>query len=279
MKRMNFKSLNDLMQSITDTIPDIRSTGPYDYIVGVPRSGVTPAANIAIMLGVPYADLTSFVRGAANGHQTTLPILPDSRVLLVDDTSSQGGAMKEAYQTLMTAHPTMEVTRYVVWSAPDTDPAHYDICSGVVPKPRMFEWNMWKIERLNTVAFDMDGVFCRDPNQHENDKGPKLIEYYKTAPAKFLPSKPVAYIITNRLERNREYTEQWLIDHGIQWGKLLMKENENEGHIDHKVRKVQMVSGNISMYVESDDRQARMIADRVSGLPVWCVDSRVLYNA
>ena len=274
------------MQSITDTLPEIRSSGPYDYIVGVPRSGVTPAANIAIMLGVPYADLTSFVRGAANGHQTTLPILPNSRVLLVDDTSSMGSAMKAAYKTLMTAHPTMEVTRYVVWSAPDTDPAHYDICSGVVPKPRMFEWNIWKIEThikdpvhgVYPVAFDMDGVFCRDPNQHENDKGSKLIEYYKTAPAKFLPSKPVAYIITNRLERNREYTEQWLIDHGIQWGELLMKEKENEGHIDHKVRKVQMVSGNISMYVESDDRQARMIADRVSGLPVWCVDSRHLYN-
>jgi len=54
-----------------------------------------------------------------------------------------------------------------------------------------------------------------------------------------------------------------------------MKEDETEGHIDHKV---QMLSGIISMYVESDDRQARMIADRVSELPVWCVDSRHLYN-
>ena len=216
MKRMHFKSLDDLMQSITDTLPEIRSSGPYDYIVGVPRSGVTPAANIAIMLEVPYADLTSFVRGAANGHQTTLPILPNSRVLLVDDTSSMGSAMKAAYKTLMTAHPTMEVTRYVVWSAPDTDPAHYDICSGVVPKPRMFEWNIWKIEThikdpvhgVYPVAFDMDGVFCRDPNQHENDKGPKLIEFYKNAPPKFLPTGRVAYIITNRLEKNRLHTEK-----------------------------------------------------------------------
>ena len=279
MKRMHFRSLSDLMQSITDTLPEIRASGPYDYIVGVPRSGVSPAANIAIMLGgVPYADLTSFVAGVANDHKKTVPVAPHSRVLLVDDTSSQGGAMKEAYDTLMRAHPNMKVTRYVVWAAPDTNPAHYDICSGIVPKPRMFEWNMWKIERLNTVAFDMDGVLCRDPTQHENDKGPKLIEYYKTAPAKFLPSAPVAFIITNRLERNREYTEQWLADNGVEYGQLIMKENEKEGHIEHKVRKIQMVSDQISMYVESDTRQARLIAERVAGLPVWCIDNRKLYN-
>lgn len=279
MKRMHFRSLSDLMQSITDTLPEIRESGPYDYIVGVPRSGVTPAANIAIMLGgVPYADLTSFVEGVANDHKKTVPVAPNSSVLLVDDTSSQGGAMEEAYDTLMRAHPTTKVTRYVVWSAPDTNPAHYDICSGVVQKPRMFEWNMWKIERLNTVAFDMDGVLCRDPTQHENDKGPKLIEYYKNAPAKFLPSAPVACIITNRLERNRKYTEQWLEDHGIEYGQLIMKENEKEGHIEHKVRKIQMVKNQISMYVESDTRQARLIAERVPDLPVWCIDNRKLYN-
>ena len=279
MKRMHFRSLSDLMQSITDTLPEIRASGPYDYIVGVPRSGVAPAANIAIMLGgVPYADLTSFVAGVANDHKKTISVAPHSRVLLVDDTSSQGGAMKEAYDKLVRAHPNMKVTRYVVWAAPDTNPAHYDICSGIVPKPRMFEWNMWKIERLNTVAFDMDGVLCRDPTQHENDKGPKLIEYYKTAPAKFLPSSPVACIITNRLERNREYTEQWLADNGVEYGQLIMKENEKEGHIEHKVRKIQMVSDQISMYVESDTRQARLIAERVAGLPVWCIDNRKLYN-
>ena len=122
----------------------------------------------------------------------------------------------------------------------------------------------------------MDGVLCRDPSMHENDKGSKLIEFYKRVKPKFIPLTEVGYIITNRLEKHREVTAKWLDNNNVKYKKLIMKENEKEKHVDHKARKINMIS-DIHLYVESSDVQSKGISQKVK-IPVWCIDNQTLYS-
>ena len=278
-KRIRFRTYDDLFQSITDTLPLIKSKGPYDFIVGVPRSGITPAVNLSIMMGgIPYADLELFTKKRiAITHNGTVDVPENARVLLVDDTLSRGEAMDLARRKLQNAWPNHEIVRYCVWTSEKKE-QKTEIFSGVCPKPRVFEWNIWKIGRVNNMAFDMDGVLCRDPTSHENDKGKRLIEYYLNAQPKFIPSKEIGFIITNRLERNRPYTEEWLDKHNVKYKELIMKEDEREAHVQHKVRKINQFKTYISMYVESSVKQSRGIAEAIPDMPIWCIDDRKVYN-
>ena len=279
MTPMNFKSLDHLNQAITDNLPAIRKLGPFDYIVGIPRSGMLVANALSIFMGgIPVADIYQFMSGQCVSHKKERRVLltPNTRILLVDDTVSMGGAMRDALNKLHSLSTNFKITKMAVWIAPDS-PDVVDYYCGIERKPRIFEWNMWKNERLKNVAFDLDGVFCRDPDQHENDKGPNLQRYYQNADVKFIPEVPVKYIITNRLERHRRDTEGWLSKYNITYDKLIMKENEKEGHIEHKTRKIKSVLNDISLYVESSERQASRIAEKVN-IPIWCIDNRQLYN-
>jgi len=272
---MNLKSINDLNSDIVKSLPAIRRLGNIDIVVGIPRSGIIPAASIALHLQLPYADLGSYINGIAFGTSGKRVDTQNKTILLVDDSINTGSAMQNALKQIKNAGIQDNILTYAVWHSDKTNQSLVNLTAAYCPRPRVFEWNLWKHHKLSRFAFDMDGVLCRDPSRKENDRGPKLVNFYKTADPKYIPEGPIGYIITSRLEKYRDVTEQWLRQHNIQYKQLIMKTTE-EKHGYYKAGVINRLK-NVLMYVESDPKQARQISSRVN-IPVWCIDNQTFYT-
>lgn len=273
---MEVKSLYDLNNTIIKDLPNIRKLNNFNLVVGIPRSGIIPASIISLSLQIPFADLHTYINDKIMLPHGEIKSIKEKnqKILLVDDTINTGKSIKAALEKIKYARPNDQITTYAVWRSPLTDTDSIDYSSGLVSRPRIFEWNLWKKDTVIHYGFDLDGVFCKDPDDHENDKGLKLINYYKNALPKFIPQNKVGYIVTNRLEQHREITKNWLENNKIYYRKLLMKENPKEGHIEHKIRKIKNLP--IKLFIESDVRQAKKISEKVS-IPIWCIDNQKLY--
>lgn len=265
----NFRDVSDLHAAIASQ--GERLTG-FDLVVGLPRSGMIPAALIATMHKVPLADLHTYNRGLCwpvRGHIEKLPETP-IRVLMVDDTVRHGVTMKWALQSVARKD---EITRFAVWE--ETGPnGHHDFAAGRVAGPRAFPWNIWRSRALQTAACDMDGVLCRDPTKEENDDGPHYLEFMGSVRPLYRPQYELQSIITGRREKYRAQTEGWLIRHGVRYKKLLMK-FDALAHDQSKAKHIQQTGP--ALYIESDPRQAAKIAQQVR-IPVFCTGNQRVYR-
>ena len=273
---INFKTIEDMNVDIVNVIDKIRKLN-VDIIVGIPRSGIIPAAAIALHLQLPYADLGSYIQGRA--YKTSGKNIDTTRqkqkILLVDDTVNTGSAINNAIKEIKNNNINDEIYTFAVWHSDKTSLDNITLTAGFCPRPRVFQWNLWKHHKLSRFGTDMDGVLCRDPSRKENDRGPKLLDFYHYAEPKFLPERPVKYIITSRLEKYRDVTEEWLKRHNIGYEKLIMKTNPD---IKHGIYKANIINSlNMLLYIESDVKQAKQISERVN-IPVWCTDNQTLYT-
>jgi hypoxanthine phosphoribosyltransferase/uncharacterized HAD superfamily protein len=272
---MNFRSFEDMNVSIVNVLDKIRQYD-IDLVVGIPRSGIAPAAFIALHLQLPYADLQTYINRQASGTSgKRIDLKAKNRVLLVDDSINTGSSFKKSISLIKAANIEDELIKFAVWYSDKTNLSEIDLCADFCPRPRVFQWNLWKHHKLGRFGTDMDGVLCRDPSKKENDKGPKLLDFYHRAEPKFLPERPVKFVITSRLEKYRDVTTDWLKRHNIQYEKLIMKTDSN---IKHGLYKANIInSNNMLMYIESDPKQAKQISERVN-IPVWCTDNQKIYK-
>lgn len=270
---MNWRSLADLQAAVSAALP--RLPRDVDAVVGIPRSGMLPATQIALALELPLADVRSAGWGRWWRRKTTPRVMP-RRVLLVDDSALRGRTMANAVDALRLRLPGVDVARVAVFVAPGV--AGVDIGLEVVDRPRVFEWNLWRHKHLGRVMTDLDGVLCVDPGEGDNDDGPAYERFLASAAPLCLPRLPVAAVVTSRLERYREQTRRWLDAHGVRYGALHMinlptgaERRRRRVHVPHKAAVYQR--SDALLFVESDPRQARAIA-RETGRPVLCWSTR-----
>lgn len=272
------KSIYDLNLTIVNNLHLITKLD-IDLIVGIPRSGMLVASLLATHLQKPMTDIDDYLLGYAfekSGNQIDITA-QKMNVLLVDDTINIGTQMKKIVDRLSTISYDHNIIKFVVYKSNKTPNNAIDVFLETCPNPRAFQWNLWKHPSLSKWATDLDGVLCRDPIwKVENDRGPKLIEFYKTADKKFHLSHPIKYIITSRLDRHRMITEEWLSKNNIKYGTLIMKpESSTLDHYEFKVEALKSLS-DVELYIESDVKQAKLISSKIS-IPVWCVDSQTTY--
>jgi uncharacterized HAD superfamily protein len=278
---MNFRSVGDMDRAIANNLWKL-DRKQFDVVVGIPRSGMIPASIIATYLQMPLATLEGYIAGIVHGRSGR-PVRPSDRILLVDDTSNKGGAMKRAVAMLPKG---VEVTRcavygpYQVENPSEIIDVWFEDCRG----PRGFSWNLWKHSRLQRWGFDFDGVLCRDPTKQENDDGPRYREFLGAAHPLFLPTRPIGHIITGRLEKYRGETEGWLHRHGIEFLQLHMMPFDTKAE---RMDAMKFAGGRggwkagicrevgVDMYVESCPKQAGIIA-REAKIPVWCTGTQCL---
>jgi uncharacterized HAD superfamily protein len=122
-----------------------------------------------------------------------------------------------------------------------------------------------------SFAVDFDGILCYDAEKEQDDDGERYIDFIKNAKPLYLPrKKPIPLIVTARIEKYREITEEWLANHNIQFDKLVMHEAKTlrERELDniskykaHHINK--WAENNINLkpliFFESDDNQAKQI--------------------
>lgn len=278
---LNFRSLEDLNLAIVKKLHTIRSLN-VDLIVGIPRSGMIPASLIATHLQLPFTDVDSYNsnRWYVRNKKITVPTdIPNNplQILLVDDTINTGNAMRNVVRSLKKSNDM--IIKFAVYGSPKNKIEDIDFVCEECPLPRAFQWNLWKHTQASNWATDMDGVLCRDPSKKENDKGPRLENFYKTAESKFLFSKPIKYIITSREERFRIVTETWLTFHNIKYEKLIMKPSGSSGgthaNAEYKTSVLNSMA-KVELYIESDVEQAKIISQN-TGIPTWCIDNQKLY--
>lgn len=285
---MHYRSTGQLNADIarwSDSLPK-----DIDLVVGIPRSGMLAATMLSLHLHTPLADLEGLLAGrvlSAGQRMSGLPrevIDSARRILVLDDSINKGGSMREAKDKLVDAAP--ELAERVAWGAvyvvPGSAKDLVDYSYESIPQPRAFEWNILHHADLADACMDIDGVLCPDPDEQQNDDGPRYEEFLRQTPTRLVPGTKVGWLVTARLERYRELTEEWLKVNGIEYGELLMhpavtaeQRRREQSHATFKAEAYRRTKA--WLFIESSVEQAVAIADSVRR-PVYCTDLRIMVH-
>lgn len=264
MNKMRFVTNVELVQ---DTMRLLRKV-PHELsgIAGIPRSGMIPASLLATNLHLPLYTLTHTglnLVGCGWRLSDTIHHERKGPILVVDDTSMYGGAMKMARDFWK----KFSNGRDAIFSTVYCSPAKYhrhgpmpDIYAAELEDPHLLEWCLFNCGYARSMAFDFDGILTHDGTEH-------LL--YK--PQKF----PIELIITGRIEAERKRSEKWLERHKIQVKKMIMWPGDLESR--NKATKQEIgaykarhfIKSGLRFFVESHPDEAAEIA-RLSKKPVIC---------
>ncbi len=271
--------VRDTMQLIEILPADV------DAIIGVPRSGMIPASIIAASLHLPlYSISDSGVTECGSGARFKDAPSEFKNALLVDDTLNRGLAMGKAKAILDDLGvPSDRYTTACVYATP-MNKELIDIFAKPLPNPHRLEWNFFNSIYVSTTAFDIDGILCPDVPNSMDDDGEKYIEYLKNAPVKYpIRLNPAGFLVTARLEKYRDVTEEWLEKNGILYNKLIMgpwdsnEEREVKGVVAEWKSEFYKNATDIEMFVESSDCIASQIS-RLAEKPVICPQTERIYG-
>lgn len=254
-------------------------------VVGVPRSGLLPAAIVANQLHLPYNDCYSFLafeqQFSEGGRRLGSNAGRDGRrVLVVDDSAYAGTTMNNVRRLFEIPTPRYDFVFAAIYRSPEKLP-QLDYFARDVSGPRYFEWNLINHADIASAMLDIDGVLCYDPEVYDNDG-----EEYEQSLIEAIPlhlTKRVAHsLCTMRINRWRPQTEEWLAQHQVKYGDLIMcpcrtaqarrdvgKYGEWKGQ--------QYKDSSATLFIESNKTQAAAIAD-VSGKPVICMGNGRVYQ-
>jgi uncharacterized HAD superfamily protein len=129
--------------------------------------------------------------------------------------------------------------------------------------------------------FDMDGVICTEPAAFDDD-GPEYQNALKNAAPLHTPSVEIHTICTNRLEKWRRITEDWLTQYGVRFKNLVMQQyptaarRRQKSH-PGKYKGEHFKKSGCTVFIESSAAQSAVIA-KVAGKPAISLEDRRVYN-
>jgi len=248
-------------------------------ILGVPRSGMLPASMLAMWLNLPLYTLDAsdrlFVLSGATefggvrmeDHKGT-----SGRLLVVDDTIYSGIAMRDM-KTKIPEHAYFSC----VYFRPESD-FKPDFYSRELKPPHLLEWNLFNCTYIEHALLDFDGIFCPNVPQEVCKNEAKYIEYIKSVEPFHhrIPKTKCRGIVTARLEKYRDITEEWLKKHNINYGSLSMyptekREKRDKNHVEESSTFKAKIFSNSSakFFIESELAEAVRIREK-SGKFVIC---------
>lgn len=249
-------------------------------IIGVARSGLAVAADVAMLLHLPLRSInqkTGVVSDLGNGSRLRKGRVTSSRWIVVDDTCMTGYSIEQIKGHI----PNAEIA-VLYWNP------HAAIQGkGVTPDyyvhkyhwPHLLEWNLFNSVLVPHVATDMDGVLCEECPASHDDDGDRYAEFLSEArPLHLIRRCPVPLIVTARLEKYRTQTERWLSRHGVQFNRLEMFPHESrdghcigtwKGEIYSQWAEQHHASPGPHIFIESCPLQSRRISE-ASGRLVVC---------
>ena len=282
---MQFRSVDDLALVIRENLH--RLPHDIDVVVGIPRSGLMPAGLIALHLNCVLTDVDGFNAGRAFAPgptrlAPTVKMSPEAwkKVLLVDDSTFSGRAMREAQESLHL--DGRELTTCAVFGMHNPS-KNVDVVMDVCAQPRIFEWNLFHHEFTEKACVDFDGVLCVDPTDAENDDGERYRAFVANAVPLHRPSRKVGAIVSSRLEKYRPECVEWLSRHNVHYDQLYLldlpsgAERRRRGvHASFKAEVYKHCKDSV-IFLESEARQASEIA-KISGKSVIWTEGMVLIH-
>lgn len=283
-----FLKTSDLMrdaQILASKLPSNTSR-----IIGVARSGLCAATMVAMLLHRPLSIVRQSmgdVVDGGNGWRLTGNTGADGPIVIIDDTVMTGNSFKHI--TPIVKKKFSNVLTAAVYVNPNAR-IKPDIWAKDLGWPHILEWNVFNSILSPAMAVDFDGILCYDCPHGSDDDGPKYLEFIKNATPLYLPRRvPIPLIVTARIEKYRQPTEEWLRRHDIKWNRLVMHPAKTLGERmkdnipaykarhykswgdTHKVRPGPII------FMESDDRQAREIG-RLSNKLCICPHTGGVYG-
>lgn len=267
---LNFINYEQFYKDIFELIPKLPE---LNGVVGIPRSGMIPATMIATELHLPLG-----IVGCDDffgGNRLIFEKNIDKQILIIDDTVDSGAALSEA--------KNKNIFKNVIYASVYVTPGSEHLVnyySKVLDKPRIFEWNMFNCSYISNSILDMDGVLCYDPIVFDDDG----IEYENSlinAKPLHIPKYPIHSIVTSRLEKWRNITENWLKKYEIQYKYLIMsqydtaEERRKHNMAEYKAEQYLKLNGNL--FIESSDWQSQKIAE-ITKMPVISIESKKIFK-
>lgn len=269
----NFNYVNALIMNGLTKIPD-----NIDLVVGIPRSGLIVSSLIAEYIRKPSTDLFSYLNDVDNYKLNVGSLAPASDVknanviLLVDDAMGVGITMEKAKNMILSKKPTAKVITCVEFVEPFST-NKVDIYFSIM-KDQFLPWSVLK-RGISDACCDIDGVLTEDVPAEFDDDGEKYINFLKNQRPKFRPDRKIHTLVTGRLEKYRGITEEWLRQHNVQYGNLIML------NLPNKQEKMKQDTGNfkaevfrksgLQLFIESDFREGNVIKSLNPEKCVYCV--------
>jgi hypoxanthine phosphoribosyltransferase len=257
----------------------------YDVIIGIPRSGLIVASIIACKLGKPLSTPEKFLKGEywLPTKDRTIEVSRIEKVLLVDDAAGdERGTLYRCYRQLKQRFPELQITKGVLIVGTKNAERIVDLHYKKLTKGAFFEWNLahctYKDRRLGV---DMDGVLCDEPPPEVDMDEQRYVAWIKNARPNIIPTYTIEAIVTNRLEKYRQITEEWLRRNKVKYKNLEMLDLPDkslrtpENMLKQKIDAIKKFQ--LSWFWESSLSQAEAIW-KACKIPVLCTDKMVLLS-
>ena len=286
---MKYITLNDLVKTIRERLYKIPRD--IDFIIGIPRSGMIAASIISTYLNVPLIDINSYCQGMKPYGGLRCSMLNQekyNKALVVDDTVFNGTSMYKTKQKLSNINDTdfIYLCVYIEGRGINMvdiyleDVRQYtNNFTNIV----LYEWNIFQHydSIMSKCLYDIDGVLCVEPPDERSET--EYLKYIENATPLFVPKVKIGGIMTYRLIKNKEITENWLKKNNIKYNELIMfnantwEERNKSGITPEKYKgNYYKTHNDYELFVESSDYQARMIAE-ISNKRVYCVETNKMY--
>jgi len=265
---MNFVTYKQLKEDVVQWA----KTLPRDYsaIVGVERSGMLPATMLALHLNIPILTLNELMEGRKEYLDSKVKKGIIKKVLVVDDSISSGRAMLRTKQQIRWSNYEIE---YGAVYGLEEGRHLVDYVYKIVPLPRAFEWNLFHNDILKDALLDIDGVIFQEPPTEDDTQE---YENYLMSPIPlYIPSVMVKGLVTGRLGKYRDITEQTLERYGIRYEELVMADfsspQERREYDMGRNKAKSYAESSATLFIESSKQQADAIR-RITGKEVICIE-------
>jgi hypoxanthine phosphoribosyltransferase len=257
-------------------------------IIGVARSGLIPATQLACLLHLPLMSVSVSDAVPLNLGTGVRGLEMDckciTRALLVDDSCVSGNTLNNVKAKLARHLHGVEIATMAVYCDSQAM-TKIDLPLVHAPMPHFFEWNWSNSFLIPRMAVDLDGLLCPDPSEKVAANPQEYIEWMKNVkPNQFrFNRRPVPAIVTMRPEDTRDITIEWLNKHRIYYDELhcwpgsvvdarRLQQNETIKWKSHILRELKERRG-IKIYVDSHRKLAADIAKEagpgIAGLGIY----------
>jgi adenine/guanine phosphoribosyltransferase-like PRPP-binding protein/uncharacterized HAD superfamily protein len=281
------------LQQLTHDVQTLVAAVPDDIrvVVGVARSGITPASMLASLLHLPLLSIRQTkgdIIEVGNGWRLggSAHIEAEGRAIIVDDTVMTGNSLNAIARIVGKRFKDPVTAAIYVNPLAKTKP---DIYVRDLSWPHLLEWNLFNSVLSPNMACDFDGILCHDCPRGSDDDGERYLDFIRNARPLYIARKvPIPLIVTARLEKYREPTMAWLKRYGIRVHQLIMHsaatlhERNQDDIAAYKARHFEAwASQHFARpaplaFIESEDRQAKRIAE-ITGRMVVCPSSHSVY--